>query len=128
MCRYGSFAFAPPGLTFFRRISQCLRAGLMNAAAARLVCRESLCFKLSRNSTYEGRYTCHSLAVAVITVGLRHMQFGCHPFTRGHPQYSDGSPNIVFAFCSLRGILTEIAVMTGTYDPPARGCTLRGSS
>jgi len=35
---------------------------------------------------------------------------------------------ISFAFCSLRGILTEIAVMTGTYDPPARGCTLRGSS
>jgi hypothetical protein len=70
----------------------------MNAAAARLVRRENHCFKLrlvcrencfelSRNSTYEGRFTCHSLAVAVITVGLRHMQFGCHAFTRGHPRY-----------------------------------------
>jgi hypothetical protein len=46
MCRYGSFAFAPPGLTFFRRISQRLRAGLMNAAAARLVYRDGHCFKL----------------------------------------------------------------------------------
>src|ERR1700746_2349448 len=103
MCRYGSFAFAPPGLTFFRRISPRLRAGLMNAAAARLVCRENIVFRLrgwcvvkiivlscavgvrefwyprrhtghlaesrkslfrlSRNSAYEGRFTCHSLTV-----------------------------------------------------------------
>jgi hypothetical protein len=33
-----------------------------------------------------------------------------------------------FAFYSLRGILTKIAVTISTYDPPARGYTLRGSS
>jgi hypothetical protein len=172
----------------------------MNAAAPAGMSRKSL-FRLSRNSAYEGRFTCHSLTVAVITAGnraisrgrrfrsCRHSGLGLHSrihehswlpdpcwnsyacpasgqsstpadvlgfarcnfglpasllitllscggirgsavtrSPRGHPGTAMVRSLILFAFCSLRGILTEIAVMTGTYDPPARGCTLRGSS
>jgi hypothetical protein len=72
------------------------------------------------------RIACIAIDHSIIV--WRHPRFGCHAFTRGHPSTAMVRLLIVFAFCSLRGILTKIAVMTGTYDPPARGCTLRGSS